>query len=426
MEYLRTKAGCYAAGENLLGQFLYPIDDPEATMDCPADHELFELNPSLPQIPMQLWGAMVDLFIHMAKNHSNPQDVQVSVLYKLDAQEGEMPWRIAVPRQIVSAGSVNSPDLQDCCDLITGIPLTQYPPEGFVDAGSAHSHNTMSISISGHDDTTERRSQGIHFFIRSIKFSKSENPTYVPEARISYRQHFYPLTFEQIKQVVDLTPTDDTFDPKVLSYITLERNLIAKSTSTAAKESKPSSTKETKTSSVDINSMGIWDPEDYYLSGYGQNTIEEELIYLIEDMSTILRYSQSDIEDIIQRHFKGWVRGSKSNKTENEWDSSEQLEGQLLELRSFQDHSEEIQAELNSLISNQFDLGHTPEAIQQALTQFLKDPDGVEWNTQNYQVEDIILQLEEAYRNWDTKEDQKLFISAVEVLLAEFRASEIF
>lgn len=425
MEYLRTKTGCYAAGENLLGQFLYRIEDPEAVMDCPKGSELFELNSSLPQIPKRLWGAMVDLFIHMAKNHTNPQEVQVRFLYKLDAQEGEMPWKIVVPRQIVSGGSVNSPNLQDCCDLITGIPLTQYPPEGYVDAGSAHSHNTMSISFSSHDDTTERRSQGIHFLIRSIKFSKDENPTYVPEARISYRQNFYPLTFEQIKQVVDLTPTEDTFDPKVLGYISLERNFIAKSKSTFAKQPNPQSYQNSKISSMDLSSKGVWSPEDNYYLPNGLNTIEEEFIYLIEDMSTVLGYSQSDIEDIIQKHFKGWVRGSHAEDEDN-LDFSEHFEAQLLELGVFQSYPEEIQNELNCFVANQFDLGYTPEIIEQALAQFCKDPNNGQWGSQNYQIQEILNQLEIAYQYYDTEEHQKLFISAAETILAEFRASEVF
>lgn len=434
MEYLRTKNGCYAVGDNLLGQFLYPIEDPEATHDAPKADEMFELNQSLPQIPKHLWGAMIDLFIHMARNHANPQEVQVRFLYNLEAQEGEMPWKIVVPRQAVSSGSVNSPNLQDCCDLITGVPLSQYPPEGYVDAGSAHSHNTMSVSFSYTDDTTERRSQGIHFLIRSIKFSKTSNPTYVPEARISYRQNFYPLSFEQIQQVADLTPTDDTFDRNVLTYITVERfpgsrvNLLS-NTYSGTKGSKHSKTNQLAPSSqhVDNAQMGAWGPEDdYFLPSYGNLTVEEELAYIIEDMSTTLAYTQSDIEDIIQKHFKGWVRGSETNLIESSWESSAEFEEQLLGLGD-ESSSPEIQDCLNSLICDLFDKGYTSDIIEQAFTQFLSGPDGRLWgNLQSYEVEDSYNQIKDAYQSFISKEDQASFVSGVELLLGELRAAQVF
>lgn len=433
MEYLRTKEGFYALGDNLLGQFLYPIQDPEAVHDAPKAEEMFELNQSLPQIPKHLWGAMVNLFIHMAKNYTNPQEVQVRFLYNLEAQEGEMPWKIVVPRQVVSSGSVTSPNLQDCCDLITGAALSQYPPEGYVDAGSAHSHNTMSVSFSYTDDTTELRSQGIHFLIRSIKFSKTDNTTYVPEARISYRQNFYPLSFEQIKQVADLTPTDDTFDPKVLTYITVERfqgsrTKFSSNSYSGTKSSSNSKTDQLTPSSPQLNgaSMGTWgSQDDYFLPSYGL-TIEDELAYIIEDMSTTLAYTQSDIENIIQKHFKGWVRSSETNLVESSWESSAEFEEQLLSLGG-NGCSQEIQDRLNSLICNLFDMGYTASVIEQAFTQFLSGPNDRLWgNLQSYEIEDAYNQVKAAYQSFESKEDQTIFCSEVEELLGQLRAAEVF
>lgn len=463
-DYIRTMGGCYSHAQTLLGSFLYPITDPEATIPAPKPEEMFELNPDLPQIPKHLWGAMVDLFVHMAKNHANPQEVQVRFLYREEGPgEDGSPWKIVVPRQKVSSGFVDSPNLHDSCDIITGLPIECYPPAGYTDAGSAHSHNTMSCSFSPHDDTTERRSQGIHFLIKSIKFSPNSTTTYHPEARISFRQNFYNLTFEQLGQVADLTPTSDTFSPKVLSYITVEKYPV----NTRFRYN------PTKTSNVKVNTskgkagsnpyepyqigadlQTAWDDDDFYYypaktrSKTGEVQIlqnsdpEEELGMLIEDMVSF-NYSQREIEDILVKHYKGWHRGLPDKSglgfVEDDLDEEdlllisnmgleEDLPSASISLgeeygAAFDDWGEgslDLDKEFGEkLVIHLLDQGYEIDTIQEAFKQFLDDPNPVPVPESPTLVDEIFNLIAEDYVFLPTLEEQCLFRAALDEVMKQ-------
>lgn len=176
-------------------------------------------------------------------------DLEVSCVFARKGPDFKE-WRILVPKQKVSGGSVDA-DFSELCDIETGEVFEGFPPD-WHHAGSSHSHNTMSAFFSATDDRSELGVPGLHIVVGSIK--KNEG-TYTYKASVVLRQ---------LRKNVDLddvvaTQSDDdnenyTFHPKVLEMVTTKNYYGGGSTTTApakpanksvsSKSSKP--TKEEK------------------------------------------------------------------------------------------------------------------------------------------------------------------------------------
>jgi len=183
-QLIRTPfSGVYLPKLTAWGAYYQQIPDPLATVDkVPVE---FQLRPDIPKIPYSLWSAIIDLYFHYARISS----LEVSVLLLRDAATKQQ-WKVVVPKQTVTGASVHAEDFANCIDLITGEVYDQFPPAGWLHAGSSHSHHVMSCSFSAVDDANELDVPGAHILVRSISLAKME---YVPDASIVQQRKRYKI-----------------------------------------------------------------------------------------------------------------------------------------------------------------------------------------------------------------------------------------
>lgn len=218
-DFIRTsRHGCFRVRSNAWGQFLAPFPDPDATAELePGALDRFELHPDLHRIPADLWSRWVQLAFHFA--HLRQGDLEVSCRF-LRKEDDRSQWRILVPRQEVSGGSVRIDSFDEAIDIATGELIATYPPEGWVPAGSSHSHNTMTLDrFSSTDDASELGCPGLHVVLSHINAAKG---VYKPTASITANNRRFYLP--DAAAVIDLTPTGDTFHPAVLEVVQPERS----------------------------------------------------------------------------------------------------------------------------------------------------------------------------------------------------------
>ena len=217
-EIIRTKRdGCWQVRSNTWGAFLMPADDPlaEATLDKGA-LERFELHQDIDPIPADLWSRWVALCFHFA--HLKQGDLEVSCRL-LRKEDDRSQWRILIPRQEVSGASVRIDSFDEAIDIESGELIASYPPEGWVPAGSSHSHNTMALAkFSSTDDASELGCPGLHIVLSHIDVAKR---SYVCTASITANHRRFYL--DDAAAVVDLTPLEDSFHPAVLAVVQPER-----------------------------------------------------------------------------------------------------------------------------------------------------------------------------------------------------------
>ena len=214
-ELLRTaRRGCWQLKRNAWGQFLAPTDDPLANVVL-SDEQLqgFELNEGIVPIPADLWSRWIKLCFHFVQARTSNLEVSCRLLrHETDKSQ----WRILVPPQEVSSGSVRAESFDGSIDIATGEVIEQWPPDGWIPCGSSHSHNTMQSFFSGTDDKYELGDPGLHIVIGSISLT---NRTYTYKASITANGRRFLI---DLPLVADLTPTTDDFHPDVLKVVQLE------------------------------------------------------------------------------------------------------------------------------------------------------------------------------------------------------------
>lgn len=217
-EIIRTrKNGCFQVRSNAWGCHLAPCPDPDASADLEKGAlDRFELHPDIRKIPAELWSRWIQLCFRFA--HLKQGDLEVSCRL-LRKEDDRSQWRILVPRQEVTGASVRIDSFDEAIDIETGELVQTYPPEGWVPAGSSHSHNTMQLArFSGTDDASELGCPGLHIVISHIDTTKR---TYVPTASITANHRRFYL--DKAADVIDLTPIEASFHPSVLEVIQPER-----------------------------------------------------------------------------------------------------------------------------------------------------------------------------------------------------------
>lgn len=214
-ELLRTaRHGCWQLKRNAWGQFLAPTDDPLANVVL-SDEQLqgFELNEGIAPIPADLWSRWVKLCFHFVQARTSNLEVSCRLLrHETDKSQ----WRILVPPQEVSSGSVRAESFDGSIDITTGEVIEQWPPDGWIPCGSSHSHNTMAAFFSGTDDKYELGDPGLHIVVGSISLA-ARNYTYKASITANGRRFLIDLPL-----VADLTPTTDDFHPDVLKVVELK------------------------------------------------------------------------------------------------------------------------------------------------------------------------------------------------------------
>lgn len=196
-ELIRTaRHGVYAPKVTSWGAYYQQIPDPLANAE--EAPKLFELRPDLTKIPYELWSAVIDLYFHYAAI----SNLEVSVLLLRDAATKQK-WKVVVPQQTVSAASVHA-EFDDCIDLLTGEEYQSFPPDGWLHAGSSHSHHTMSVSFSSVDDANELDVPGAHVLVRSVDLAKR---TYIPDASIVQQRHRYLIPAANLIELAGESPS---------------------------------------------------------------------------------------------------------------------------------------------------------------------------------------------------------------------------
>lgn len=214
---IRTKRhGCFQFSESpAWGAYLVPVDDPEG-QDVPEDDlRGIKLIENFPRLPAELWGPFISLAFHFCpekkKKNQKVKELEVSIVLLRKADDLSQ-WKIVVPEQVVTGASVEA-KFDNNCDIVTGEIYNQFPPPGYIHAGSAHSHNTMGAFFSGTDDANELGVPGMHIVVGKINKKKG---TYQPNASICLKKC---RKYINIDHVVDTTPVRAKFHPNVLSMI---------------------------------------------------------------------------------------------------------------------------------------------------------------------------------------------------------------
>lgn len=173
---------------------------------------MFYPNSKTPKIPGSLWDEVILLFRHYCvarsaavdvPNVTNPElgwikdllvedivdsnEVAVSFAYSADKDD----YKAVVSTQKVSGASVQG-DRRVCMDIVDRT-VCPFPPPGYEEIGSSHSHNTMSSFYSGTDDINEVAKPGYHIVVGSIT-----KDSYTAVASLMHKGIRYYTTLDKI------------------------------------------------------------------------------------------------------------------------------------------------------------------------------------------------------------------------------------
>ena len=107
-------------------------------------------------------------------------------------------------------------------DIVTGEVIAAggvWPPEDEFDAGSSHSHNTMSAFFSGTDDANELGCPGIHAVVGNIDIKNKKYVVLV--SMVMDGKRYIMKNDDPTKSLIDTSiRTGITFHPSVLEFVT--------------------------------------------------------------------------------------------------------------------------------------------------------------------------------------------------------------
>lgn len=140
----------------------------------------FRLLTDFDKLPADQWARIIELYWELCDPNNTVVDFrsEVSVVFARGGEDFKE-WRTFVPKQTVGAASVDA-DLQDLVDIVTGERCPGFP-DGWVHAGSSHSHQTMGAYFSATDDRYELDVPGMHIVVGQID---DKAKTYRPKASI--------------------------------------------------------------------------------------------------------------------------------------------------------------------------------------------------------------------------------------------------
>ena len=205
--------GCYQLVTNSWGTYLARVNDPLATHVITEEQLAgFELRTDIQPIPADLWSRWIQLCFEMTRRNRANCEVSCRLLRSEDGTD----WRIVVPKQDVSTVSVRIKSFDECVDITTGEVITEYPPAGWIPAGSSHSHNTMQAFFSGTDDQYEIGDPGLHVVVGTIDVDKK---TYSLKASVTANNRRFDV---EHGAVIDTTAIPGvSYHPEAAAMVTL-------------------------------------------------------------------------------------------------------------------------------------------------------------------------------------------------------------
>jgi hypothetical protein len=159
---------------------------------------------SFKRVPGDIWDRVIDLYFHWARQKS---EVLVYFLWN----DG---WKVVVPKQKVSYGSVNHPSLDLCVDIVTGETYKDILNKtDWLLAGSSHLHPFGLDEFSDTDDEDEFKIAGLHILVSSPNLLRK---TCKVLPSITWKNKRYYLEY---KEVIGECSGNYTFHPNCLSMI---------------------------------------------------------------------------------------------------------------------------------------------------------------------------------------------------------------
>lgn len=272
--FVRSKKhGCFKfQSSTAWGKFLQPAEDPEGVALTKFERTGIQLIKDFPKVPPELWSRIIGLYFYMcppaetlsASYHDSQLEVQVCFLRDVETKQK---WKVVVPKQTVSGISVKS-ELNQCIDIATGEKYDQFPPPGWLHAGSSHSHNTMDAFFSSIDDKSELTVPGLHIVVGNIDHDKLE---YSYQASVVLRKMRKDIELEQAVAVNSGLELE--FHEDVLDYI---NTVITANTELYSKLGKLTDEPEDSSNNDTSFSEILSEIEDNFL-------YDMELITLVED-----------------------------------------------------------------------------------------------------------------------------------------------
>jgi len=201
------------------GSYLAPCDDPDGDKNFKPEEAIkeFLVPDDLHRIPDDLWQRWIQLCFYYAPK-TKGTSLEVGVRLLVSATDPSK-YRIIVPRQSVSGGSVHATNFDDSVDIETGEAIASYPPDGWIPCGSSHSHGTMGAFFSAVDDGNELGDPGLHITVGRIN-ADPKVMGYELVASVTADRRRYRLPYETF---VDTAPIKATYHPKVLEWVKAER-----------------------------------------------------------------------------------------------------------------------------------------------------------------------------------------------------------
>lgn len=246
LQVLRTPKGGAVGADHFPGHgtILRPVEDPDGVVLDPELFTAIRLDPNFQKIPASLANRISDLYVTMLGRqkeagftfNSTDSQKEVSVVLLRD-EETQTRWRVLVPTQIVGGASVEADYTKPLCDIETGEKIEQFPPPGWLHAGSSHSHNTMPAFFSSVDDRNELPMPGVHFVLGGFRQSVDEGVSWNFDvaASIVYHHRRFERVIEQgpdgqrafrklvWNDLIEFTiDVKDTAHPNVQQYISVE------------------------------------------------------------------------------------------------------------------------------------------------------------------------------------------------------------
>jgi hypothetical protein len=247
------------------GVRLIETTNPLGTAIAPDADKRIQLLDPFPRIPSEIWTRWMKLAFHFVDtNRQNDGIDRVSEVSCKFSRKNDDPtvWECWIPKQTVGGGSVHA-NFGELINIVTGEKIDHWPPEGSFDAGSSHSHNTMSAFFSQTDDNSELGCPGFHAVVGKLDRKTSEYE--VATSIVLDKKRFM---IEESDKLIDLDPKGgvvdfhknvldviSTVNPKPIAQVTSHKAELGKAafglgdfpdSADAARRSQQHATKEPK------------------------------------------------------------------------------------------------------------------------------------------------------------------------------------
>lgn len=217
------------------GTTLQPGEDAAAPVIGPDVLGSVVLPDAFPRLPAEHWARVVSLYRHVlpwARESTTPDstcEVSVVFLRGNGAQRPVDAWAVYVPEQAVGGAHVDTNYDRPIIDLETGARYSGGLPEatgdGWVHAGTSHSHGTLQAFFSGRDDKSELTQPGLHVVVGQLTDTTYTTAVSIVRRGIRYQSVVTPdgLRPLALADVVDNTPNAAVFAPRAMDNVTQGR-----------------------------------------------------------------------------------------------------------------------------------------------------------------------------------------------------------